>query len=158
MNVESDAEAERVGVPPPRWSVFGAVAGGAHLDELRIELAEDFDQIGLRGHDGVDVLIDTRHFIEAGGKQFAAAPICFTASTSSPSPQWRTSHSSIEETQQRSRGGRQAFPGTLRLPDKAWKQLARAEAATISSSLRAHAHTSSPVRKAVTVETVPLQE
>jgi hypothetical protein len=25
---------------------------------------EDFNQIGLRGHDGVDVLIDTRHFVE----------------------------------------------------------------------------------------------
>jgi hypothetical protein len=24
------------------------------VHELRIELAEDFDQIGLRGHDGVD--------------------------------------------------------------------------------------------------------
>lgn len=54
-------------------SVFGAVAGRAHLHELRIELAEDFDQVGLRGHDGVDVLIDTRHFIEAGGEQFDAA-------------------------------------------------------------------------------------
>ena len=49
---------------PP--SVFGAFARRAHLHELRIELAEDFDQIGLRGHAGVDVLIDTRHFIEAG--------------------------------------------------------------------------------------------
>ena len=29
------------------------------------KLAEDFDQIGLRGHHGVDVLIDTRHFIDA---------------------------------------------------------------------------------------------
>src|SRR5205814_1339596 len=62
-----------VHVPPPRWSVFGAVAGWAHLHELRIELAEDFDQIGLRGHDGVDVLIDTRHFIEAGAEQLDAA-------------------------------------------------------------------------------------
>ena len=39
-------------------SVFGAVARRAHFHELRIELAEDFDQVGLRGHDGVDVLID----------------------------------------------------------------------------------------------------
>ena len=31
------------------------------------------DQIGLRGHDGVDVLIAPRHFIEAGGEQFDAA-------------------------------------------------------------------------------------
>src|ERR1700674_4137823 len=54
-------------------SVFGAVAGRAHLRELRIKLAEDFDQIGLRGHDGVDVLIDTRHFIETGGEQLDAA-------------------------------------------------------------------------------------
>jgi hypothetical protein len=54
-------------------SVFGAVAGRAHLHQLRIELAEDFDQIGLRGHDGVDVLIDTRHFIEAGAEQLDAA-------------------------------------------------------------------------------------
>jgi hypothetical protein len=28
-------------------------------------MAEDFDQIGLRGRDGVDVLIDTRHLIDA---------------------------------------------------------------------------------------------
>ena len=77
MSVESDAEATRVGVPPPRWSVFGAVAGWTHLHELRIELAEDFDQVGLRGHDGVDVLIDTRHFIEDGGDQLDAAPNCY---------------------------------------------------------------------------------
>ena len=52
----------------------GAVAGWAHLHELRIELAEDFDQVGLRGQDGVDVLIDSRHFIEAGAEQLDAAP------------------------------------------------------------------------------------
>ena len=49
--------------------VFGAVTAWAHLHELRIELAEDFDQVGLRGHDGVDVLIDTRHLIEAGAEE-----------------------------------------------------------------------------------------
>ena len=54
-------------------SVFRRARRSGHLHELRIELAEDFDQIGLRGHDGVDVLIDTRHFIEAGGEQLDAA-------------------------------------------------------------------------------------
>jgi len=52
---------------------ISAVARWAHLLELRIELAEDFDQIGLRGHDGVDVLIDARHFIEPGAEQLDAA-------------------------------------------------------------------------------------
>jgi hypothetical protein len=54
-------------------SVFSALTGWAHLHELRVELPEDFDQVGLRGHHGVDVLVDTRHFIEAGAEQLDAA-------------------------------------------------------------------------------------
>ena len=38
---------------------MGADADWAHLYGLRVELVEDFDQIRLRGHDGVNVLIDT---------------------------------------------------------------------------------------------------
>ena len=53
-------------------SVFGAVASGAHLHELRVESTEDFDQIGLGSHDGVDVFIDTWHFIEAGREKLDA--------------------------------------------------------------------------------------
>ena len=64
---------QNVARPASAVLVFGAVAGRAHLHELRIELAEDFDQIGLRGHDGVDVLTDTRHFIEAGAEQLDTA-------------------------------------------------------------------------------------
>ena len=41
----------------PRGSQSSA-RSPAHLHELRIELAEDFDQISLRGHDGVDVFVD----------------------------------------------------------------------------------------------------
>src|ERR1700730_4448686 len=59
--------------PPPRNSVFSALAGGAHLHELRIEPAEDLDQIGLRGHNDLNVLIDAWHFIETGGEQFDTA-------------------------------------------------------------------------------------
>ena len=53
---------------PGIWLIGGMLAKGAtylrhhrdHLHELRIELTEDFDQIGLRSHDGVDVLIIPR--------------------------------------------------------------------------------------------------
>ena len=65
---------ETAGVSSPQFgSVFGTVAGRTHLYELGIEPAEDLNQIGLRGHDRVDVLVDTRHFIEARGEQLDTA-------------------------------------------------------------------------------------
>jgi hypothetical protein len=73
VSVENDVGGETGWRPAFAVSVFGAVAGWAHFHELRIELGEDFDQVGLRGHDGVDVLIDTWHLIEAGAEQFDAA-------------------------------------------------------------------------------------
>lgn len=49
-----------------RGSIFGAFAVRGHFDEFGIELTEDFDEIGLGGHDLMDVFIDTGDFIEAG--------------------------------------------------------------------------------------------
>jgi hypothetical protein len=48
-------------------SVLSPFSRRAHLDQLWIELSKDFDQICLRSHDCMDVLIDPGHFIEAGG-------------------------------------------------------------------------------------------
>src|SRR5262245_29544360 len=41
-------------------SIFGALAFGGHLDDAREELRDGRDEVGLRRHDGVDVLVDHR--------------------------------------------------------------------------------------------------
>jgi hypothetical protein len=56
----------------PVLSILSAVAGWAHLHQLRVKPTKDTDQIGLGGHDGVDVLINTRYFIKAGGEKLNA--------------------------------------------------------------------------------------
>jgi hypothetical protein len=45
--------------------VFRTITRGTHLNKARIESPQDIDEVGLRGHDGVDVLVDTRNLIEA---------------------------------------------------------------------------------------------
>jgi hypothetical protein len=40
-----------------------------HLHQFRIEAAHDIDQIGLCGHDRVDVFVDFGDFIESGAQQ-----------------------------------------------------------------------------------------
>lgn len=52
--------------------IFGFFAGGAHFDEFGVEAAEDFDEVGLGGHDGVDVFVDSGDFIESGGDEVDA--------------------------------------------------------------------------------------
>src|SRR2546422_8827095 len=44
-------------------SVFRSFPVWGHLDELRIELAQDRNQVALRGHDLADVFILHRHLI-----------------------------------------------------------------------------------------------
>ncbi len=46
--------------------IFGAFAGGGHFDEPGVELGEGFDEVGLSGHDGVDVFIGHGDFVQAG--------------------------------------------------------------------------------------------
>jgi hypothetical protein len=53
--------------------IFSPFSRRAHLHQLWIEPAKDFDEICLRSHDRVDVLIDAGHFIETGGKKLHAA-------------------------------------------------------------------------------------
>ena len=46
-------------------SVLGRFSGWGHLDDARLESGEGLDEVGLRGHDVVDVLVDHRHFVES---------------------------------------------------------------------------------------------
>jgi hypothetical protein len=48
------------------------------------KLAEDFDQIGLRDHDFVNVLADTRHFIVTSLLMGALASLCSSEELEAP--------------------------------------------------------------------------
>lgn len=47
-------------------SIFGAFAVRGHFNQPGIELPDDFDEVLLGGHDGVDILVDHGDFVEAG--------------------------------------------------------------------------------------------
>lgn len=52
--------------PTPRdFSVLRPLAGGCHLYQLRIELAQHGDEIALRLHDFTDVLVRHWHFVQS---------------------------------------------------------------------------------------------
>ena len=42
-------------------SILGALAAGGHLDQARVKLAEDGDEVALRGHDFADVFTGWQH-------------------------------------------------------------------------------------------------
>ena len=44
-----------------------------HADDTRMEFGEDVDEIGLRGHDGPDVLVGAWRFIESAAEQLHLA-------------------------------------------------------------------------------------
>ncbi len=50
----------------PRVSIFGLAAVAAHLDDLWIEAADDFDQVPLAVHHRFDIFVDTGNFVAAG--------------------------------------------------------------------------------------------
>ena len=50
-----------------RRSVFRAFAAWGHFDDAGVELAEDVHEVALGGHDGVDVFVNHRDLVEAGG-------------------------------------------------------------------------------------------
>ena len=50
--------------------IFRPITGRAHFHDFGIKPTQHFDQIGLRGHHGVDVFINTRHLIESGRQKF----------------------------------------------------------------------------------------
>lgn len=47
-------------------SVLRLLTGISHLDDLGIEAGDDIHQIALRRHDGVDVLVGSRRFVNSG--------------------------------------------------------------------------------------------
>ena len=49
--------------------VLRALPARAHLHQFRIEPAQDVDQISLRGHDRVDVFVNSGNFIESCAQQ-----------------------------------------------------------------------------------------
>src|SRR5436190_940664 len=56
------------GIFTPFWdSVLGPTIAG-HLHNPGIKPSDNFDQVLLLTHDGVDVLVDRGHFVRAGGK------------------------------------------------------------------------------------------
>ena len=58
---------------PTAGSILGTFTVRRHFDQLGIELAEDLHKIHLSGHDLVNVLVDSRHFIEASRDELHAA-------------------------------------------------------------------------------------
>lgn len=50
-------------------SVLRSLPLRRHLDDPGVEAGDDFDEVGLGGHDGFDVLVHRGHFVEAGGDQ-----------------------------------------------------------------------------------------
>ena len=57
------AENSHVSVVSPATSILRGAPILAHLDDHRIELTDDLDQIGLSRHHRVDVFISSRSFV-----------------------------------------------------------------------------------------------
>jgi hypothetical protein len=47
-------------------SIFRGFAGGRHLYKAWVKGGADFDEVGLVGHDVIDVFVDHRDFVETG--------------------------------------------------------------------------------------------
>src|SRR4051794_28974260 len=59
-----------------RWGlaelVFGFLAGIGHLHDFRVEAGDDVDEVRLRRHHLVDVLVDARRLVNAGRQKLYA--------------------------------------------------------------------------------------
>ena len=69
--------------PFRRRSILRRLAARGHLDQSRIEAGQRLDEIALRRHHLVDVLVGHRHFVQPGGDQRHAA---LAQETAAPPP------------------------------------------------------------------------